>query len=488
MLLKDFLRPSLEALIEESNVVKEEKRLNSLAYVGMPCQIQAVRKAQFFEVKSRQEWPRRIKVTLGLFCAESFTYPELVKLVESKGKSMDQIKKWDIKGKLLGYYNGGVLKIPLKEAKKAARENCHYCLDYTAELADISVGAVGSPKGWNTVIVRTTRGLAVVEDAISEGYLETREVNESSKGGLGLLRKLSKRKFKGAWKNKSKKEKKGIKVLHLDTTHERDLEKLLSLATVKDRIDELLRDVVEPGLCVTCGACEASCAEKIITIDEDGMPQKVRDCESTDCGRCYALCPRTHLPIDLIEEHLFGSRRYQFEKRILGQYIAIFTCRAAPKDVRKRGQDGGVTTALLKYMLDHGIVDAAVSVTKGEKPWYPVNYVSTRKDDLLKSAGTIYSTAPTIVAAKQALTQHEEFSKYFSFLASKGFLPELAIAKEEARKARKSKAEVQVDEAELRRRRAKIEAAMERISKPAVKSMIEQGKYEKAIKLLVGDE
>jgi coenzyme F420 hydrogenase subunit beta len=484
MLLKDFLRPSLEALIEESNVVKEDRPLKSLAYVGMPCQIQAVRKAQFFEVKSKQEWPRRIKVTLGLFCAESFPYRELVKLVESKGISMDKIKKWDIKGKLLGYHDEGVLKIPLKEAKKFARENCHYCLDYTAELADISVGAVGSPKGWNTVIARTPRGLAIVEGAIHEGYLETREVDEGDKG-LGLLRKLSKRKFKGAWKNKAKKEEKGAKVMHLDTTHEHDLEKLLSLTTVEHRIDELIRDVIEPGLCVTCGACEASCAEKIIKIDEDGTPQKLKDCESTDCGRCYSLCPRTTLPIDLIEEHLFGSRRYQFEKRILGQYIAIFSCRAASEGIRKRGQDGGVATALLKYMLDHGIVDAAVSVTQGDKPWYPVNYVSTSREDLMRSAGTIYSTAPTIIAAKRALKQHEEFSKYYSFLVSKGFLPELAIAQEEASKAKKGEVVVQVDEEELKRRRAKIEAALERISKPAVKMMIEQGKHEKAIEMLV---
>ncbi|NOZ58327.1 MAG: hypothetical protein GXO66_01920 [Euryarchaeota archaeon] len=487
MLLKDFLRPSLEALIEESNVVKEDKPLKSLAYVGMPCQIQAVRKAQFFEAKSRQEWPRRIKVTLGLFCAESFPYRELVKLVESKGMSMAKIKKWDIKGKLLGYHDGGVLKISLKEAKKYARENCHYCLDYTAELADISVGAVGSPRGWNTVITRTPLGLAIVEGAIREGYLETKEVNEGE-GGLALLRKLSKRKFKGAWKNKAKKEEKGAKVMHLDTTHEQDMEKLLSQMTVEHRIDELLRDVVEPGLCVTCGACEASCAEKIIKIDEDGMPQKLKDCESTDCGRCYALCPRTTLPIDLIEEHLFGSRRYQFEKRILGQYIAIFTCRAASGRIRKRGQDGGVATALLKYMLDHGIVDAAISVTQGEKPWYPVNYVSTTGDDLFRSAGTIYSTAPTIVAAKRALTQHEEFSKYYSFLKSKGFLPELEIALEEAAKAKKGEEVVEIDEEELRRRRAKIEAVLQRISKPAVKMMIEQGKHEKAIEMLVKEK
>jgi len=480
MVPEEFLKPSIRALIDESNVVKKDKPLLRLAYVGTPCQIQALRKAQLFhDQKIKQEWPKRVKFSIALFCAESFPYDKIVELTKKHGKDIKEVKKWDIKGKLIGYTKDGSFEISLKEAKKFARENCHYCLDYTGELGDISTGAVGSERGWNTVIVRTSVGLSIVEGAIREGYLEAKEIDLESKG-IKLLKKLARRKFKGAMKNKTKKE----KVMHIETLHETDVEKLLSMTTVEHRIDELLRDVVEPGLCVTCGACEAGCAEGIIKIDEEGKPYKIRDCESTDCGRCYAACPRTTLPIDLIEENVFGSRRYLFEKRILGQFIKIYTARATDKVKPEGAQDGGATSAILKYALDKGLIDASVSVAQGDKPWYPIPYVSVDDYDLRRSAGTIYSSAPTITALKRALTQHEEYSKYISFLINKNLLPEISIVEEELAKSKGEEEVREVDLEEIKKRREKVEKALKKLSMPKVKMLIEKGDAEKVIEVL----
>ncbi len=484
MLPRALLRCSVEPLIEESNLVRDARQVKSVAYVALPCQMQAVRKAQLMQHRTLQEWPKRVKLVIGLFCAESFPYEELAKVVESKGLSMAKIKKWDIKGKLLGYHDGGVLKIPLKEAKKFARSNCRYCTDYTAELADVSIGAVGSAKGWNTVIIRTLEGMKAVKGAIEAGYLEAREADLEGERGIPLLRKLAKRKLSTARKNRGKAEEKGMRVPHLETMHERDLKKLEGMTTKEHRIDELLRDVVEPGLCVTCGACEAVCAEHIIKIGEDGMPYKLRDCESTDCGRCYALCPRTTLPLDAIEEEMFGIRRVKYEARVLGQFIEILSCRAGKEAIRKVGQDGGATTALLAYLIDSGEVDAAVSVMQGEKPWYPVSFISTHSSDVLRCAGTIYSTAPTIVAVKRALTQHEEFRRYLNFLRDRGLLPELELVESLAKPPAAQEAP-EVDEEELAARRRKIEEAMQKLAKPAVKMMVEQGNTERAVELVV---
>jgi len=485
MVPEEVVKPGFKALVEDSNVVKEERPLTRLAYVGTPCQIQALRKAQFFDTqKSKQEWYRRVRLSISLFCAESFPYSEIVNLTENHGKDISKVKKWDIKGKLIGKTDEGKFTIPLKEAKKFARENCHYCIDYSGELADISTGAVGSDMGDNTVIVRTPRGKNVVEGAIKEGYLEAKEIDLNSKG-MGLLRKLAKNKFKGAWKNKKKKEEEA-RVLHLDTAHETDLQKLMELTTVEDRVDELIRDVVEPGLCVTCGACETSCAEGIIRIDEEGTPYKTRDCESTDCGRCYATCPRTTLPIDLIEENLFGAKRYQFEKRILGQYIKIYSAKATEKSrPSSKVQDGGATSAILQYALDKGIIDANVSIAQGDKPWYPIPFVSLDNEDLKASAGTIYSSAPTITGIKRALDQHEDYGRYFNFLKTRGLLPELEIVQKEASKTQEKEVVPEVDMDKVRKKREKIEAAITNLSKPKAKMLMEKGDSEKAIEAIV---
>ncbi|MFX1465094.1 MAG: Coenzyme F420 hydrogenase/dehydrogenase, beta subunit C-terminal domain, partial [Promethearchaeota archaeon] len=70
------------------------------------------------------------------------------------------------------------------------REACHYCVDLTSELADISVGSIGSASGWSTTIVRTNTGDRIFENAVKDGYLK---INEKPIN-IELVEKLSKRK------------------------------------------------------------------------------------------------------------------------------------------------------------------------------------------------------------------------------------------------------------------------------------------------------
>ncbi len=83
--------------------------------------------------------------------------------------------------------------IPLDDIKEYIGEGCSVCADYTAELADISVGSVGSDGGWSTVFVRTEQGEAVVKGAIENGYVEVAEIADK---GLELIRRLGTRKRK----------------------------------------------------------------------------------------------------------------------------------------------------------------------------------------------------------------------------------------------------------------------------------------------------
>ena len=46
-----------------------------------------------------------------------------------------------------------------------------FCPDMTSEWADISVGVLEGKPGWNTLIVRTERGNAMIKKAREEGYV-----------------------------------------------------------------------------------------------------------------------------------------------------------------------------------------------------------------------------------------------------------------------------------------------------------------------------
>jgi len=183
--------PNLLALQE---AVKQKKK--SLVFVGTPCQIQAVRRIEAFPLR---KYSSMLKLTIGLMCTESFTYEGLIQrhIQGTLGVSLNEIKKINIKGKVLVTTNSGEVKaIPLAEAKQYTRKGCVPCNDFSAELADISTGGLGL-SGWTFTIIRTQRGEEIFDSAQKAGVLRTRPVEEE-KGALDLLVKLSKKKRKTA--------------------------------------------------------------------------------------------------------------------------------------------------------------------------------------------------------------------------------------------------------------------------------------------------
>jgi len=164
---------------------------NKVGVVGTPCEVQTVRKMQH-TYKACYKLGSKVEFVVGLFCMESFWYKNLMDFVASKGVEPKDVRKFDIsKGKFIAYVEDKeVMNVPLEEIKACARGPCHICLDFTSEHSDISVGAVGSPKGWSTVIVRTEVGEEIFKGACEAGYIEFKPIEEV-KPGLKSVLKLS---------------------------------------------------------------------------------------------------------------------------------------------------------------------------------------------------------------------------------------------------------------------------------------------------------
>jgi coenzyme F420 hydrogenase subunit beta len=176
-------------------LIKEATRsygLDKVGIVGVPCQIQAVRKAQLYPIGLR-DVDDKIALVLGIYCMENLSYQALEAMVEDHcNQKMESVKKMDIgKGKFTVYTErGAVSQMPLKLIHKYVQPGCHVCLDYVANLADISSGSVGSPDGWSTVFVRSNKGNAVWDGAIAAGCFETKDM-AGVKPGLDLVKKLA---------------------------------------------------------------------------------------------------------------------------------------------------------------------------------------------------------------------------------------------------------------------------------------------------------
>ncbi|TET29914.1 MAG: hypothetical protein E3J70_05865 [Candidatus Heimdallarchaeota archaeon] len=184
---KYTIAPTLSTYNDAVNEFKLEK----LAFVGMPCQIQAVRKLQLYSPLSKEYG--KFTLIIGLYCYSNYSYDLMKTFIQGElGISLSNIKKMDVShGKFYIYMNDTSIKeVPIKELKKFTWISCHYCKDYTAEIADISVGSVGAFKNdWNSVILRTDIGIKIFNEAVKTKKIVISDEIDSLKIEKESLRK-----------------------------------------------------------------------------------------------------------------------------------------------------------------------------------------------------------------------------------------------------------------------------------------------------------
>jgi coenzyme F420 hydrogenase subunit beta len=141
-----------------------------------------------------EKYTARLKFLIGLMCSESYTYEGLMEkhVRDTLGVNLRAIKKMNIKGEMLVATKSEVKAIPLAYLKQYVRRSCGFCGDFSAELADMSLGGLGM-EGWTFVVARTEAGEKLLEEAEKAGGVETKPVEENH-SALKLLARLSSKK------------------------------------------------------------------------------------------------------------------------------------------------------------------------------------------------------------------------------------------------------------------------------------------------------
>ena len=181
------------------SAIKEYAK-SRVALIGTPCQMRAWRRLNTPPF-SAIRLGGGVELAVGLFCMESFDHKSLMEHLQKEGVDLAKVTRFEISGGRFQVFEGkeAVYKATLRKMANLVRPCCHYCTDFASEFADISIGSVGSPEGWNTVIVRTERGEKALDRAAKAGILEVKPL-EGDKKGLGAVVKLAKEKREKAEK------------------------------------------------------------------------------------------------------------------------------------------------------------------------------------------------------------------------------------------------------------------------------------------------
>ncbi|WP_457614560.1 Coenzyme F420 hydrogenase/dehydrogenase, beta subunit C-terminal domain [Methanopyrus sp.] len=189
--------------------------------VGLPCQVNGLTKLSHFEIVAKgarvlrnidgtpAEKLPEIVATIGLFCTKNFEYDTLVGILKKKGVDIEDVELFDITaGKFrIELSDGETREYDVKDFEDAVPEGCRVCHDFTARLADISAGSVGTPEGVTTLLIRSEIGEELVEGAVESGYLRLRDGVDVSE-----VRRLARLKYDWAMKEAKNRLDKGQKV------------------------------------------------------------------------------------------------------------------------------------------------------------------------------------------------------------------------------------------------------------------------------------
>jgi coenzyme F420 hydrogenase subunit beta len=142
----------------------------SIAFVGVPCHVLALRKMEAWQHKIIDN----LKITIGLFCFGTFSLSSLLEYIETKYKiKPSEIKQLRVASKFKVHTENEVIEIPLPEIEKHILPSCRTCTDFASELADISVGGAYPLPDWSTVIIRTKAGEDFFYKAVENGVINT---------------------------------------------------------------------------------------------------------------------------------------------------------------------------------------------------------------------------------------------------------------------------------------------------------------------------
>jgi coenzyme F420 hydrogenase subunit beta len=159
---------------------------------------------------------------------------------------------------------------------------------------------------------------------------------------------------------------------------------------------ELIQNVMDPGLCIGCGACVHLCP---YFGSYKGKTASLFAC-TLEQGRCYAYCPKVETDLEELSLKIFGK---PFEGHAPGHYRSIHTSKAGPAMKQGNFQCGGTVSALMAFGLKKGWLDAAVLT--GREGVLPVPVLVTHPDDVLGCAGSKYTAAPTVSLANLGIKQ-----------------------------------------------------------------------------------
>ncbi|MBD2167008.1 Coenzyme F420 hydrogenase/dehydrogenase, beta subunit C-terminal domain [Calothrix membranacea FACHB-236] len=167
---KPTLSPNLSVLEQI-----EQSGMKRLLVIGVGCQIQALRAVE------KQLGLEKLYV-LGTPCVDNVTRAGLQKFLETTSRSPETVVHYEFMQDFRVHFkheDGSIEMVPFfglktNKLKDVFAPSCMSCFDYVNSLADLVVGYMGAPFGWQWIVVRNDTGKEMLD--LVKDQLDTQPV------------------------------------------------------------------------------------------------------------------------------------------------------------------------------------------------------------------------------------------------------------------------------------------------------------------------
>ena len=195
---------SLDAITEAAII-----GLKKIAVVCLPCQTNGLRNVQYFKLNHGYDIAHscigeevklpEIEYIISIFCKNKYEHDEMLQLLEMKNIEIEDVNKFDISVENLKIVTDEeVHHVDFDEIKPSP--GCTLCDDFDGELADISLGSVGSEDDETSIIIRTEKGRFLKKYMNLEEGIDLNKLNTERKTKIDNYHKeLEKREKNGQY-------------------------------------------------------------------------------------------------------------------------------------------------------------------------------------------------------------------------------------------------------------------------------------------------
>ena len=174
---------------------------------------------------------------------------------------------------------------------------------------------------------------------------------------------------------------------------------------------ERLYKIVEQGLCIGCGLCQAIAGKDVIDVCKTRsgfeQPVVVGDLDHATVDKIYDTCPGTRvegLPPKLVANDTKIDN-------VWGPWRRMVRAWAGDETIRYEGSTGGVLTALAKYLLSSKRVDFILHAKASQsEPTFGERHLSFTQADVLEGAGSRYAPTAPLIDIDEVLARNQPFA------------------------------------------------------------------------------